>query len=147
MASPRPAPEIEIAEGTTRLTYRNLASDDDIRHWVHGHVVPMFAWTRKDRIILEERWMRFWRMWNVELDDQSYQGRSRVYIAAVRNAIETWKVGLISGLFPATQWFSCEAKHSSGLEGNATAETALLMEQFRQMDLRTVFEDFLQQYL
>lgn len=141
------APQIQVAEGTSRLTYHNLATDEDVRSWVIGHIAPMLGHTRKDRIILEERWLRFWRMWNVELDDQSYQGRSSVYIPAVRNAMETWKVGLISGLFPASEWFTCEAKHSSGLEGNAMAEKALLMEQFRQMNIRGVFEEFLQQYL
>jgi hypothetical protein len=142
------APQVAAVEGHSRLTYHNLATNEEVRDWVTGHVIPMLGEVRDDRVVLEDRWLHFWRIYNVELDDQSYQGRSRVYLSAGRNAIETWKIGLLEGLFPTTDWFDCEARHYvGGLEGNAMALKALLKQQMEAMDIRGAFEEGLQQFL
>lgn len=129
-----------------RLGYRNLVTNPEIKAWVEEHLGPMFHMVRQDRIVDEERWVHFWKIWNVELDDQAYNGRSRIYLAAGRNTLETWKIALKGGLFPFSDWFDCEAKHSSGLAGNAVAEKALQRENLRHMKLREKSDAFLQQY-
>lgn len=138
---------------SVRLTYHNLAKptrkNRPIIEWVEGHVVPMLTSTRADRIVLEtDRWLRFWRMWNVELDQQSYQGRSRVYLPIVRNAIETWVQALMQALFPFSDWFDVAAKRTGPLGGigNAMAEKALQREQLQRMEIERIIEPAVRQY-
>lgn len=88
-----------------RLTSPNLVLDDDVLTWVVDHLPHLYVKTREERITLEERWLHFWKMWSVELDRPSYTGRSQVYVAAARNAIETWVTALMAGVFPVSDWF------------------------------------------
>ena len=130
-----------------RLGYRNLVTNPDVYGFIQKRVGPLLRRVRQDRILLEQRWLHFWKIFNVELDDQAYNGRSRVYISAGRNVIETWRIALKGGLFPFTDWFGVEAKHSFGLDGNAMAEEALQREQLQHMKIRDHIDPFLQQYL
>lgn len=132
----------------TRLTYSQLVTNENVRRFVTEHLCPMFRTTRDERAQdLEQRWLHFHKIFNVELDDQSYQGRSRVYISAGRNAIETWKIALLQALFPYTDWFDVTPLHRAGMEGNANAQKALQRRWLQKMQLRRHLAEFLQQFL
>lgn len=130
-----------------RLGYRNLVTNPDVYRFVQQRLGPLLRRVRQDRVQQEQRWLHYWKIYNSELDDPGYNGRTRMYLSAGRNVIETWRIALKSGLFPFTDWFDCEAKHSEGLEGNVLAEKALQKDNIRHMKLREHIDAFLQQYL
>lgn len=128
-----------------RLPYRNLVTVPSIRKWVIDEFCPQLETTREDRVTQEERWMAYHRQYNVELDE-SYMGRSRVYIAATRNVIQTWQTALKGGCFPPGEQLDVKATHGFGLDANAQAQKALQKQMFRNMKIKEQFDEFTQQY-
>lgn len=103
---------------------------------------------RRDRLTLEDRWLKYWRIWNVELDSQSYVGRSKTYLPAGRSALETWVVGLMQGLFPFGDWFGVEAVEGVGTQRSAGAWRNMLRHFLnRTMKMKWHMPLFLRQYV
>jgi hypothetical protein len=97
-----------VANLTTsiRLPYKNLAKDPDILRMVESELVPLLQQIRDNRIRLEEKWQRYYRIWNCELDKNSYSGRSKIYLAAARATCETWTSAIVRDFYPASDnWF------------------------------------------
>lgn len=104
-----------------RLTYPNLANTTSIREWVADHIPDLCIRVRNDRRPTEDRWMKYWDIWNVQLSGQSYVGRSNTYLPAGRTALETWVMSLNSGLFPMGEWFGVDAVEGVGTKKAARA--------------------------
>jgi len=89
-----------------RVPYPNLAMDSEILDEVERGLVPLLMRIRYDRIRAEEKWQRYYRIWNCELDKNSYSGRSKIFLAAARQTCETWTSSIIRDFFPASDdWF------------------------------------------
>jgi hypothetical protein len=97
-----------------RLTYKNLATDTNTRLWVQNNIADLLIKVRNDRRPTEERWLKYWDIWNVQLSGQGYSGRAKTYLPAGRNALETWVMTLNSGLFPFGEWFGCDPVEGVG---------------------------------
>ena len=104
-----------------RLTHSNLAVNDAVRQWVANTIPDLCIKVRNDRRPTEERWMRYWDIWNVQLSGQSYVGRANTYLPAGRSALETWVMALNSGLFPMGEWFGVDAVEGVGTKKAARA--------------------------
>ena len=104
-----------------RLTYHNLATNDTVRQWVQDNLPEQLMKVRRDRIPTEERWMKYWDIWNVQLSGQGYVGRAKTYLPAGRSALETWVMALNSGLFPFGEWFGVDPVEGVGTKRAARA--------------------------
>lgn len=104
-----------------RLTYHNLATKPEIRQWVQNNIPDLLSRVRNDRRPTEERWMKYWDIWNVQLSGQGYSGRARTYLPAGRSALETWVMALNSGLFPFGEWFGVDPVEGVGTKRAARA--------------------------
>lgn len=131
-----------------RLTYHNAAQDEKTRTWLEGNITPLLCKVRRDRQKLEERWYKYWRIWNVELDAQSYMGRAKTYLPAGRSALETWVVALMQGLFPFSEWFQVDAVEGVGTQRAARAWTNMQRHFLnRVMKIKLHMPLFLRQYV
>lgn len=89
-----------------RVPYPNLARDPEIRIEIERTIVPLLAQIRDNRTRLEEKWQRYYRIWNCELDKNSYSGRSKIYLAAARATCETWTSAIVRDFYPTSDnWF------------------------------------------
>ena len=96
-----------------RTLHPNLATDRTIRERVTKDLLPLMARTRRERTILRERWLRYYRIWSAEPDQESYRGRVRTYIPVGRRLIENWVTKLKHDLFPSDEWFDVVAAQES----------------------------------
>ena len=62
-----------------RLIFPNMATDPVVHAWAEKTLPDLCAQARTQRKTKEERWLHFWKLWSVELDQPSYEGRSQVY--------------------------------------------------------------------
>lgn len=70
--------------------YPNLATDADARDRVERELLPSLPRVRNERRTLDQSWMRYYKIWAADRDQQAYHGRSRVYIPVGRQVIENW---------------------------------------------------------
>lgn len=104
-----------------RLTYHNLANNSEVRHWVQTHIPDLMIKVRRDRRPQEDRWYKYWDIWNVQLSGQGYSGRAKTYLPAGRSALETWVMALNSGLFPFGESFGVDPVEGVGTKKAARA--------------------------
>ncbi len=131
-----------------RLTYHNLANNSTVREWVANNIPPLLTRVRWDRRPQEDRWFKYWDIWNVQLSGQGYSGRAKTYIPAGRSALETWVMSLNSGLFPFGEWFGCDP-----VEGVGTKRAARSWQNMQRhfltktMNIKLNMPLFLRQYV
>lgn len=89
--------------------YPNLASDNDFREKVENELWGLLQPIRDNRVGKEEAWKRYYKIFNCQFDNFSYQGMSKIYIAALRNASETFVSAIVRDLFPNGQWFKVKS--------------------------------------
>jgi hypothetical protein len=132
-----------------RLIFPNFATNPVIHTWAADHVPRMLKETRRERQTLNTRLQHFWRMHAVELkeDDQSYLGRSRVYLPAARKAIETWTTVLMDALYPSSDWFTVQGVKDIASPEQVPRWTALQKRYLQEMALEDEFPLFLRQFL
>lgn len=70
--------------------YPNLATDTEARDLVETDLIPLLPRIRNERRTLDQSWLRYYKIWAADRDQQAYQGRSRVYIPVGRQVIENW---------------------------------------------------------
>lgn len=91
------------------MAVRNLALDADIRAVAERELVPLLPTVRDDRVRYRERWLRYYRIWSIQHDQQGYRGRINTYFPIGRRWIENWVKRVKRDLFPDTDWFGCRA--------------------------------------
>lgn len=94
---------------SARTTLANLAGSEDLRKKAEEELVPLLCRIRDDRFRLEEKWQRFYRLWNCEIDKNSYSGRSKIFLAAARATAETFVSAIARDFFPTTEgWYDVQ---------------------------------------
>jgi hypothetical protein len=88
---------------------RNLVRDPDVARRVKEELCPLLKRVRDDRQRLRDKWLRYYRIWSVQHDQQGYRGRTNTYLPVGRRWIEQWVARLKRDLFPDTDWFRCRA--------------------------------------
>jgi len=87
----------------------NLALDPEIKARVRDELCPLITRTRDERMVLRDRWLRYYRIWSLRHDVQGYRGRTNTYFPIGRRWIEQWVTRLKRDLFPDNDWFACRA--------------------------------------
>lgn len=122
-----------------RLPYKNLAMDQAFREHVQELLVRLIPDVRDNRSRLEDRWARFYRIYNCELDMNSYSGRSKIFLPASRATIETWVSMMLQNFFPNENWFSVVPVEDVGDQIRADTVRALLMHYFtKEFNLKSI---------
>jgi hypothetical protein len=103
---------------------RNLALDPEIARRVKDELCPLLGRVRDDRQRLRDKWLRYYRIWSVQHDQQGYRGRTNTYFPVGRRWIEQWVARLKRDLFPDTDWFRCRALRED-FEARVPAKQAL----------------------
>jgi hypothetical protein len=103
---------------------RNLALDPEIARRVKEELCPLLRRVRDDRQRLRDKWLRYYRIWSVQHDQQGYRGRTNTYFPVGRRWIEQWVARLKRDLFPDTDWFRCRALRED-FEARVPAKQAL----------------------
>jgi hypothetical protein len=103
---------------------RNLALDPEIARRVKTELCPLLGRVRDDRQRLRDKWMRYYRIWSVQHDQQGYRGRTNTYFPVGRRWIEQWVARLKRDLFPDQDWFRCRALREE-FEARVPAKQAL----------------------
>jgi hypothetical protein len=103
---------------------RNLALDPEIADRIKRDLCPLLRRVRDDREKLRDKWMRYYRIWSVQHDQQGYRGRTNTYFPVGRRWIEQWVARLKRDLFPDTDWFRCRALRED-FEARVPAKQAL----------------------
>lgn len=122
-----------------RLTFPNLALRDGPRRWVEDHIAPEFLRTRREHTTLHTRWLHFFKIGNVELDQPGYIGRTQVYFPAGRQAKQTILTLLMQSIFPASDWFTVTAQGTNASPERASRWRAL-QRRFVQHDMQLEHE-------
>lgn len=131
-----------------RLQTPNLAGQPAINQWVMDHFVPHTLRVRYNRRPFDRKLEGYDRIDRAILDHQSYQGRHKAYLPALRKLRESYYHQLRAGFFPISDWFSVEAVENVMDEERARAMHDLLR-YFCDTTLRlkAQFEPFATQYL
>lgn len=87
----------------------NLARDPEIVARVKEELCPLITRVRDERMVLRDRWLRYYRIWGLRHDVQGYRGRTNTYFPIGRRWIEQWVTRLKRDLFPDNDWFACRA--------------------------------------
>jgi hypothetical protein len=103
---------------------RNLALDPEIARRVKDELCPLLSRVRDDRQRLRDKWLRYYRIWSVQHDQQGYRGRNNVFFPVGRRWIEQWVARLKRDLFPDQDWFRCRALREE-FEARVPAKQAL----------------------
>ena len=72
-----------------RLIHANYSTTPWMCDFARDMVPLLVHETRRERTVLNDRWMHFHKMHQVEIDQPSYMGRSQVYFAAARDRKST----------------------------------------------------------
>jgi hypothetical protein len=102
----------------------NLALDPEIKDRVREELSPLLTRTRDERMVLRDRWLRYYRIWSLRHDVQGYRGRTNTYFPIGRRWIEQWVTRLKRDLFPDNDWFACRAL-AEDFEKRVPAKVAL----------------------
>lgn len=86
----------------------NWASNKKIMERIRVDLPALVKRTMDDRVALEEDWLEYFRMWNVQKDTNNYyKGNARLYIPEVRKNIEAKARELTESAFPNDQYLTC----------------------------------------
>ena len=96
-----------------KLLYENMATHPAVVARIKDELVPLMRHTRRDRRTQREAWLRYWRIWGVEPDQESYKGRIQNYIPVGRRIAEQWVQRLMQAFFPPEQFFGVRALRQS----------------------------------
>src|SRR5499427_4857143 len=102
----------------------NLALDPEIKQRIKQELCPLITLTRNERMVLRDRWLRYYRIWSLRHDVQGYRGRTNTYFPIGRRWIEQWVTRLKRDLFPDNDWFACRAL-AEDFEKRVPAKVAL----------------------
>src|SRR5215475_5957968 len=102
----------------------NLAVDPEIQARIRQELCPLVTRTRDERMVLRDRWLRYYRIWSLRHDVQGYRGRTNTYFPIGRRWIEQWVTRLKRDLFPDNDWFACRAL-AEDFEKRVPAKVAL----------------------
>lgn len=102
----------------------NLALDPEIKARVRDELCPLITRVREERMVLRDRWLRYYRIWGLRHDVQGYRGRTNTYFPIGRRWIEQWVTRLKRDLFPDNDWFACRALRED-FEKRVPAKVAL----------------------
>src|SRR5215468_48438 len=123
----------------------NLALDPEIQARIRQELCPLVNLVRTERMILRDRWLRYYRIWSLRHDVQGYRGRTNTYFPIGRRWIEQWVTRLKRDLFPDNDWFACRAL-AEDFEKRVPAKLALQKYWMRRhMKLRRHALPFLRQ--
>ena len=123
----------------------NLATDPEVQRRIRQELCPLVTRTRDERMVLRDRWLRYYRIWSLRHDVQGYRGRTNTYFPIGRRWIEQWVNRLKRDLFPDNDWFACRAL-AEDFEKRVPAKVALMKYWFRRyMRLRRHALPFLRQ--
>src|SRR5215468_3629990 len=102
----------------------NLALDPEIQARIRQELCPLVNLVRNERMVLRDRWLRYYRIWSLRHDVQGYRGRTNTYFPVGRRWIEQWVTRLKRDLFPDNEWFACRALRED-FEKRVPAKVAL----------------------
>lgn len=102
----------------------NLALDPEVKARVQDELCPLIRRVRDERMVLRDRWLRYYRIWGLRHDVQGYRGRTNTYFPIGRRWIEQWVTRLKRDLFPDNDWFACRALRED-FEKRVPAKVAL----------------------
>lgn len=123
----------------------NFASNLQVRDRVTDLFLPAVKQIRSEREILEEKWLEFHGMWNVERDGRSgYNGRSRLYVPEVRKSVESQARQLTKAAFPNADYIEC-VPEASGTNEGADLHKEVRKHQARKAQLELKFFIFARQ--
>ncbi len=130
-----------------RLIYAQYATQPWMQTWARDTLPVLVTQARRERQTLDTRWQHFWKMYAAELDQPSYLGRSQVYFAAARRAIETWVTALMEALFPEqAEKFKVLAKKGIGDPKQIPRWHACQKDFLERMELEDQFPIFLRDF-
>lgn len=96
----------------------NFAANKKINDRITTDLVKLVNRTRDDRNALEEDWLEYFRMWNVQKDEgNGYKGYARLYIPEVRKGIEAQARQHTESAFPNDDYLACAAGKGGTNEG------------------------------
>ena len=131
-----------------RLSTPNLAVHSEVYQWVMHEWAPRLIRVRHNRRPFDLKLERYDKIYRTILDQQSYQGRHKAYLPALRKLTESYYHQLRAGFFPMSDWFDVEP-----IENVIDAERARSMHDLQRYFLDTTirlkaqFEPFATQYL
>jgi hypothetical protein len=131
-----------------RLQTPNLVSRPEIRRWVQHEWAPRLCKIRHNRRPFDLKIQGYDKIYRAILDHQSYQGRHKAYMPALRKMTQSYQHQLRAGSFPLSDWHSVEAIENTIEEDRARAMHDLQRHFFETtLRLKAQFEPFSLQYL
>lgn len=123
----------------------NLANDKQLVTRVKDELIVTLKRMRDERRSLDQSFLRYYRIWSAERDQQSYAGRSKTYMTIGRRIIENWVQKVKRDLLTTDDWFDVIALRES-FEQRVPAVKALFNYYIKkQMRLRRKLTPFLRQ--
>lgn len=123
----------------------NFANNARVRDAVKNIFPAKIQNTRDSRYTLEEDWMRFVNMWDVQHDDSHmYNGRAKLYIPEVRKCVEAQARQLVELAFPTDDFITCYPMPGGTTRG-ADVQQSIRRWQVEQSNLKGRFLVFARQ--
>jgi hypothetical protein len=139
---------LEPADGANALPdlQTNWANDPGVVAFIQQYVVPMIAYCKQQRRVLDEEWRTVRRLTLLQHDTgQSYVGRSQAYIPLYARALDNLISQVARGLFPSDEYMDVQRR------GDGDPETARPVKEFLQYEfdkvakLRLMMKPFLRE--
>jgi hypothetical protein len=131
-----------------RLSTPNLATRPEVYTWVMNEWAPTLIRVRHNRRAFDRKLEGYDRIYRTILDHQSYQGRHKASLPALRKLTKSYFHQVYSGFFPMSDWFDVEPIENVIEEDRARAMHDLLRHFMdNTIRLKAQFEPFTTQYL
>lgn len=115
----------------------NFASLPKVRERIENYFKEKTSALRDQREVLEDEWMRFTNMWNVEHDQHhQYRGNSELYIPEVRKNVESQARQLTEAQFPNGNDVMDVVPGRAGTKKGAVIQKSVRQWQIHQAGLR-----------
>lgn len=125
----------------------NFAQNAITKEMARNLMVPKVQGVRDQRLDLEEEWIRYFHMWNVEHDDNHmYLGRAKLYVPEVRKCIEAQARQFCDLAFPTDDFIECYPM-PGGTSNGADVQKSVRRWQIEQSNLKGKYLVFARQQI
>jgi hypothetical protein len=123
----------------------NLATKASIKEWYKKTLSPLVTHVREEkRGLLHPQWLRYWRLWTLKGQEQSYHGRLRMYLPTAHRILENWVQKLRADLFPQSKrWFKVEPDSTVNEERADTTQCLIQDSLENQVKITALFPGLL----
>lgn len=116
-----------------------------VKEIIEKELLPQLPSIRRDRTTYKEKWLRFYKIWSCEADQQSYRGRSQIFLPIGRRLIENYVTRTKRDLMPTDDLMAVSAIKQQYADRERAVQAVQSYFLTKQIRLRRQLTPFLRQ--